>query len=53
MHGENKADNSGNESAINFEREGPPASSKNSDSVPEVIEYLYSIIYLIFLNHPL
>ena len=36
MHQENKRKNSGNESAINFEREGPPTSSENSDSEPEV-----------------
>ena len=35
-HQENKGENSGNELAINFEREGPPTSSKNKDSEPEV-----------------
>ena len=36
IHRENKGENSGNESAINFEQEGPPTSSENKDSEPEV-----------------
>ena len=36
MHGENKEENSGNKSNINFKWEGPPTSSKNSDLENEV-----------------
>ena len=36
MHGENKEENSGNKSSINFKWEGPPTSSENSDLETEV-----------------
>ena len=36
IHRENKGEKSGNKSTINSEREGPPTSSENKDSEPEV-----------------
>ena len=50
IHQENKGENSGNELATNFEREGPPTSSKNKDSEPEVgaVEDRMSIFNNIF-----